>query len=289
MMPLFSRYMAVDWSANNSPKSGKDSIWVAEHGTDDASILNIPTRAQAIHHVRSRLIEAVAKGERLLIGFDFAFGFPGGLAQAITGSSDWTSLWEWLADAVEDDAKNRNNRFEVGGRLNQLIGLENGPFWGHPHQHVGRYEGLLPTAPLKWPPSFPKKRYVETRQRGAKSVFQLAYTGAVGSQSLLGIAALQNLRADPNVGRHMAIWPFETRFETDLSKPVTIVEIYPSGHDIDTALHVVPDAAQVLSVTRDMAQWDRSGALPDKLAAFGLSETQRQVVLHEEGWIFGTA
>ena len=29
-MPIFDRYIAVDWSANNGPKTGRDSIWIAE-------------------------------------------------------------------------------------------------------------------------------------------------------------------------------------------------------------------------------------------------------------------
>ena len=28
-MPLFDQYMIIDWSAANSPKRGKDSIWIA--------------------------------------------------------------------------------------------------------------------------------------------------------------------------------------------------------------------------------------------------------------------
>ena len=28
-MSIFDNYIAVDWSANSSPKSGADSIWIA--------------------------------------------------------------------------------------------------------------------------------------------------------------------------------------------------------------------------------------------------------------------
>jgi len=47
------------------------------------------------------------------------------------------------------------------------------------------------------------------------------------------------------------------------------------------------DAAQVMSVARDLAYWDKTGALEDKLSAFGLTDMQRDIVMTEEGWILG--
>lgn len=292
-MPLYSHYIAIDWSAANAPTRGANSIWWAERAFDPATrptaAMNYATRAAVMTALRARIRQALASNERLLIGLDFAFGFPSGLAPLISGDGTWDGLWRWLAQKIQDQDNNRNNRFEVGAALNRKIGLDEGPFWGHPHQHIGRYNHLSPKAPQNWPQPFPRKRIVETRQTGAKSVFQLAYTGAVGSQSLLGIAALQTLRMNPEFSDSIAIWPFETHFDGDLSKPVIIVEIYPSAHRVDTDLHRIKDAAQVLSVVRDMAQWDRSGAMGDKLSAFGLTSIQRKLVLAEEGWIFGVA
>lgn len=285
-MPLFSHYIAIDWSAANTPTRGANSIWIAESG-DDA--VNWPTRAAAMDYLRARIVRAIEREERFLMGFDFAFGLPAGLAKAITGTPRWDALWADLSRRVEDQPNNKNNRFSVGSDLNALIGMEEGPFWGHPHQHGGRYDALSPTAPKSLPPGFPFKRLVERRQRSAKSVFQLAYTGAVGSQSLLGIASLERLRREPAFKDKIAIWPFETRFHLDFSKPITIAEIYPSSHVVDPALHPVTDAAQVLSVARDLSFWDRTGALPDKFSAFGLSDMERDLVLREEGWILGTA
>jgi hypothetical protein len=43
---IFDRYVTVDWSANNRPKTGKDSIWIcnlsADGEPDTAGLLPIP-------------------------------------------------------------------------------------------------------------------------------------------------------------------------------------------------------------------------------------------------------
>lgn len=283
-MALFSHYIAVDWSAANTPRAGKDSIWIGEAGRDPA---NIPTRHAAIETLRARLISALTEGQRVLIGFDFAFGYPGGTIKAITGSSEWQALWAYLAENVDDRPDNRSNRFAVAEKMNARIGLAEGPFWGHPWQHS--YENLSPKSPRYLPVSFPQKRSVETRVPNAKSVWQLAYNGAVGSQTVLGLAALQRLRTDPALADFIAVWPFQTNFSGDLSKPIILAEIYPSRHAVNRGAHSVLDAAQVMSVTQDLAAWDRTDALIEKLSAFGLSDAQRRIILSEEGWILGVS
>lgn len=290
-MPLFTHYIALDWSASQTPKRGKDSIWYAEARAQGVSVpINMPTRAAAVEALRARMTRAVAADERLLVGCDFAFGYPAGLAGALTGRGHWQSVWAYLATAVVDGADNHNNRYGVAAAMNRALalgpgGAADGPFWGHPHQHS--YTDLGPKKPTDLPPSFPLWRQVERRATGAKSVYQLAYNGAVGSQTILGIAALERLRRDPALGPHIAVWPFETNFAGDLSKAVTLAEIYPSSHTVDRSAHDILDAAQVMAVSRDLAYWDTTGALDDKLSAFGLSNSARTDVLREEGWIVG--
>jgi len=83
-MPIFDRYIAVDWSANNGPKTGKDSIWIGE--ATPAGLVasrNPATRALAMADIERTLLAARSRGERVLVGFDFVFGFPKGAAEAI--------------------------------------------------------------------------------------------------------------------------------------------------------------------------------------------------------------
>ena len=83
-MPIFDRYIAVDWSANNGPKTGKDSIWIGEATRAGLVVSrNPPTRAAAMTDIEATLLSARARGERVMVGFDFVFGFPVGAAEAI--------------------------------------------------------------------------------------------------------------------------------------------------------------------------------------------------------------
>src|SRR3954451_9558651 len=78
-MPLFDTYVAVDWSAAKSRGRGAGSIWIAVLGRDrPLSVENPPTRAAATERVREILVGRAAAGDRILDGFDFAYGFPRG-------------------------------------------------------------------------------------------------------------------------------------------------------------------------------------------------------------------
>lgn len=289
-MALFTHYAALDWSAANSPTRGKDSIWLCEAGGVGDGVglkeaVNFSTRHSAILQLQDRIKQVIQNGESMLIGCDFAFGYPAGTIDKVTPRADWAGVWAYIHGLITDGADNRSNRFDAAAQINDALGLQTGPFWGHPHQH--RYDGLGPKSPIDMPPDFPLRRIVEQRAAGAKSVWQLAYNGAVGSQTLLGIAALEGLRRDPMLRDHIAVWPFETNLAGNLSRPIIFAEIYPSSHDVDRSAHDILDAAQVMSVARDLAYWDRTGALLDKLSAFGLSDAQRDIVTRTEGWILG--
>jgi hypothetical protein len=86
-MPLFDRYVAVDWSANNTPKLGQDSIWacIATRAATDILTRNHRTRRVAESWLLSQLTAAVEAGERILVGMDFPYGYPSGFAGALTG------------------------------------------------------------------------------------------------------------------------------------------------------------------------------------------------------------
>lgn len=289
-MTLYDRYMAVDWSASNTPKRGKDSIWISKVGRGPSGpALNCATRSEALAEIKDHMRESVRQDKRLLIGFDFAFGYPKGTA-ALLEVEGWHGLWSFLSTNIQDAKNNRNNRYdfanEINARLQRRLGIDAGPFWGHPHQH--RYTALMPKKPTPWPDAVDQFRHVESVTQGAFSVWQLAYTGCVGSQTLLGISALQSLRRDPEFVDAIAIWPFETQFARDLSKPIIFAEIYPSAHDVVPIDGYPKDAAQVVAVTRDLRQWDESGALHQKLAPQSpLSTSKMSAVLSEEGWILG--
>ena len=147
MGPLFDRYVVVDWSANSTPKVGKDSIWscVFDPVTGRQDVVNHRTRRAARDHLIDVLIDDPG---RVLIGFDFPYGFPQGFAVAarLEGQPPWASAWEHLVRHVRDEPDNSNNRFEVAALLNRIISDGAGPFWGtsgerHVTANLSRHQG----------------------------------------------------------------------------------------------------------------------------------------------------
>jgi precorrin-8X/cobalt-precorrin-8 methylmutase len=279
-MGLFDRYIAVDWSAANTPRTGKDSIWIA----DSAAVsLNPSTRHEAMAVLVDSLLAARAAGERVMLGFDFAFGYPRGAAEAIAGEADWRALWAHLAAKVVDNPDNSSNRFHVAAAINARLAAPH--YWGHPHQHL--YDNLGPRRPAAYA-TIPERRRAEIVARSAQPVWKLTGAGAVGSQSLLGIARLEALRQHPVFGPDIAIWPFDTGFAEALDRPIIIVEIYPSLFALDDPSVVPKDRGQVETCVRRFAALDAAGELGGFLGApVGLSDVEREILVREEGWIAG--
>lgn len=281
----FDTFLIVDWSAANAPKRGRDSIWIAEADSRGAisTPINPPTRAEAMAHVSARLAALAADGKRIFAGFDFPFGYPAGAATRIAGAPHWAALWRFFAERVADDEANRSNRYALAEAINRdAFGAP--VYWGHPHQH--RFADLPPRRPDNETFRALEFRLAERAQRPAKSVWQLAYAGAAGSQAMLGMAHLQRLRA--RFGKSLAVWPFETRFAEDLTAPIVVAEIYPSMVEVRPREGEVKDCAQVRCVAAHFAALDRAGKFADMLARPpGLSDADAARVLAEEGWIVG--
>ena len=195
MLPLFDTYVMVDWSAKNRPTTvapQENAIWWAVHplrketrpvftgkqmgdgsqqmgdgsrvfDSDDKVGVEIyeRTRHTAIENIKKFLRCEVEKERRVLVGFDFAFGYPRGFAELITGKPCALELWEALSVRHDhdnsividindkkntividvNDKKNTSNRFAVAAELNRRITVSAkdkdpcvsyGPFWGFP-------------------------------------------------------------------------------------------------------------------------------------------------------------
>ncbi len=283
---MFDRIVTVDWSANSTPKTGKDSIWIAvlDIERDEITTANISTRSTAI----DRLAELFAGPERVLVGVDFSLGFPVGTAQALElEGTPWAAMWKLLSESIEDDDHNRNNRFELAASLNERMSPGPGPFWGCPPNRATEFltATKVPCDPLaEW-------RTIEARLRSEGkrpfSAWQLLGAGAVGSQSLLGIAAMARLEQRlRNAGRSVDVWPFTSGLAVPTGD-VVVVEIWPSLVALDPVSSVlsdtrVRDERQVETVARHLAAIDVNSAFaPD------VPQESRSGVTGEEGWVFG--
>lgn len=289
-MPLFDRILIVDWSGAGQPVTGKNSLWAClARREGDGHVIewneNFSTRHAFMERLEAVVGSSIAEGERLLCGFDFAFAYPAGTAERLTGRADWRALWRKIAAEVEDAPDNRNNRFDLASRWNARHFAGEPRFWGHPHQHD--YPALLPKRPAA-PTSAPFcLRQSERFAKGAKSVWQLAYNGSVGSQTLLGIARLSRFLDERGHGEHVAVWPFETSFAASFETPVVFAEIYPSLFTLPAG-DEVKDAVQVRTVAEAFGRFDLDARLATLLGRPPmLTDAEVAVSLAEEGWVLG--
>ncbi|MEM7625060.1 MAG: cobalamin biosynthesis protein CbiG [Planctomycetota bacterium] len=251
--------------------------------------------------------DEVARGRRVLLGVDFALGYPAGLVRAADlgdGRSMplWASLWSFVSSAIDDTSSNANNRFDVARSLNRRVAPAGpGPFWGCPaHEQDAHLTAKRPAGfPYDRPAGLRRRRLVEQRIPRAHEVWKLYTTGSVGSQTLLGIARLADLWLDPALKPHLKRWPFDTGFTPaplpNQAPGVVIAEVYPSlvnaradqllaSHDDVT----IRDQAQVLALADHFARLDRAGrlaALFDRPQGLAPADTER--CKQEEGWVLG--
>jgi precorrin-8X/cobalt-precorrin-8 methylmutase len=297
-MPSFASYVMVDWSAASAPRLGRDSIWIAvaqrtrrkrarAGGAARTDLVNLRTRAEAVSWLEARLATLATKG-RVLAGFDFPFGYPAGTAARLgLNGTAWRSLWTELATAISDDAANANNRFDLAEDWNRRICGEAFPFWGNVREER-RAHLLRRGCRAHGPGDLPRRRLADARVPGAHPVWQLAGNGSVGSQALLGIPRVWQLRHAPALEMIAAIWPFETGLADDAGKRVILAESYPSLVKAKRLAHLPKDAGQVAAMVEAFAEADAAGTLPGWFAGDAeLSAAERAAVEAEEAWILG--
>ncbi len=281
MQARFDVVVIVDWSATNgmtSARNQKDSIWVGWHSGDGFGEQHHRSRAAGEAFVADLIATARQQGQRILVGFDFAFGYPAGFARHLTGQAGAKSVWAWLARHITDTVLNQNNRFDVANQINQGFAGP-GPFWSHPASQ--RYSHLTAKKTgIDYPAlGLQEYRAVERIAKGAKPGWMLCNPGSVGSQSLMGQPMLHRLSQSSDT----AAWPFDP---PDAAM-VVLAEVYPSllSPQISAAMAadsaLIKDRAQV----RLLAQALFTLSQADRLAP--LFVTPAAPVTTEEGWILG--
>lgn len=293
-MPLFDTHIIVDWSARSTPSPArrtKDSIWwcaARNGGSTEPDYAR--TRHEAIDRLAAILTAEVEARRRTLIGFDFPFGYPAGVARDLAGQASALALWNWLDERVKDGRDNANNRYDIAEKINRAYpGI--GPCWGRPANWPHPDVPTRKSACTRQDAHPPERRIADRRARGAKTVWQLAYAGSVGSQVLLGLPALKKLVGDPRLRGEAAIWPFETGLSVP-DAPVVVAEIYPSLLKTEIRQRIdpgeIPDRAQVRVNAEAFARLDKQCRLAPLFEGEpNLSATERTVVESEEAWILG--
>lgn len=300
MARLFDAYVMVDWSAAAKPSAGANSIWIGILAPDARlkpvfRAVNPKTRLEAAAFLRDMVGKLTSRGDKVLLGFDFALGYPAGTAAALgldlSEMPPWRAMHAYLAGRMKDKPDNANPRFAVAAGMNYTISKSAFPFWGAPARDQAKTlaakKGDFAAGPL---PEFREtERFQKARPGGnPKSVWQLYGAGSVGGQSLTGIPHVHALRETLPDAR---IWPFETGLAAltpdALSGVRTLIcEIYPSMIEAKAQPGEVMDQAQVRAIAHHYRQLDQAGQLA---ACFGPPHSLDKGIIPqieaEEGWI----
>jgi len=301
---LFDAYIVADWTAAETKKLGDTSLWIGVAKRDVRFRLytethNVATRAEGEALLASILADHRKRGDRVLVGLDFNFGYPAGTAarlklEGTAGQPPWQLMWKFIASNVVDKPDNTNNRYQVAAKMNRLMTDEAWPLWGAPAKQAQRW--LTTTKPPAGSSAdIPEFRATENAARKGrlqpKSVWQMHGAGAVGGQTLVGIPAVRRLLE--SLGPSGAVWPFGTGWRAltpDDVEPLSalVVEVWPSMHETKPQPGEFKDQAQVRSTAEALARMDEAGDLakafaPPKDASPELIAQVEQ----EEGWILG--
>ena len=283
----------VDWSAAATPRKGKDSIWWALLRRKKGMVRmtcreNPSTRHAATERLANVLNKIARDGDRVLVGFDFPFGYPTGTAARLgMPGLPWRHMWQAIADDLDDAPDNSNNRIDVAERLNQKLSGEPFPFWGNVREEERFYLVRRGRRPHKCG-DLTEWRLCDKRAKTTSSVWQLAGAGSVGSQVLTGIPRILQLRTDPRLAMISQIWPFETGLCYDPRPQIVFAEVYPSLVEPAPERNLVKDAKQVRTIAAHFASLDEAGALGALFEGDPtLSRVERMIIETEEAWILG--
>ena len=306
---MFDAYIFIDWSAANrvTPRNPcADSVWMGQlvrHHRQEETYHR--TRTDCISRPLSVLLNHVTKGRKVLVGFDFPYGYPAGLCHALgfpSGSNEWLEIWTELANRVLDSDDNTNNRFAVASILNGIAGNgRSGPFWGCPVKSTfSSLRSCSPGFPFAASNgiSLERLRLAEQRLSGTQETWKLYGAGSVGSQALVGIPHVHAVRHHANLNRCSQVWPFETRFTATPSPPrgafVLHAEIWPGVVANQTVQLLITDPSLIRdqAQVRAMCQWaealDDGGKLGEHFdKPVGLNAQQIQRCIQQEGWVLG--
>lgn len=192
----FDRFIGIDWSGAAQPGYAGVAVAACAAGRAAPALVAAPgkgwTRAAVLDWLRAEL----AKPQRLLIGFDFAFALPADGRPA-------AALWADVDRTCNGDADLLGSRYAVGDPR----------FWTSGPQPAG------------WNAT---PRATESACRDAslghpQTPFQLIGAKQVGKGALAGMRLLHRL--DREHGEQVAIWPFDAAAGRD--RRSVVCEIYP--------------------------------------------------------------
>jgi hypothetical protein len=180
------RTIAIDWSGDAT--GGHRRIWLAE--VRDGQLIRLENGRDA-KAVARHLCDGMTAHEKIVVGLDFAFGFPAWFSRS-HGAKTVHDLWELAARDGEEWLSRCEPPFWGRGKTKRPVLPDESMHFRRTEREIEAVKGIRP-----------------------KSVFQIGGAGSVGTGSIRGMRLLGSLKACG-----FSVWPFDDGWPR-------IVEIYP--------------------------------------------------------------
>ncbi len=258
-MPIFARYIGIDYSGAQTPKASLKGlrVYLTKGGGSPAEVPPPPsprkywTREGVAHWLVERLSEDVPT----LVGIDHGFSFPLRYFEVHGLEPDWLSFLDDFQHHWPTDEDHTYVDFVRDGSVGNGAGR---------------------TGNARW------RRMTEEQAGGAKSVFHFDVPGQVAKSTHAGIPWLRFIRRE--LGERVHFWPFDG-WDIPQGKS-TIAEVYPALWSRSFAREGrTGDQHDAYSIAAWLSRADRNGNLARFLAP-NLTPPECSVA-KVEGWILG--
>ncbi len=258
-MPLFQRYIGIDYSGAQTPTSSLKGLRVyrADFATLPAEVQPLPSPRKywTRKGIAQWLVGELQKDHATIVGIDHGFSFPLSYFQAHHLLQDWPAFLDDFRCHWPTDEDHTYVDFIRDGL----------------HGDVANRMGNA-----QW------RRLTEERAGSAKSVFHFDVKGSVAKSTHSGIPWLRYLRL--NLADKVHFWPFDG-WQIPQGRSV-VLEIYPSLWSRSFPREDrTQDQHDAYSVARWLRQADIDGSISTFLSpSLNPAERPRAQV---EGWILG--
>ncbi len=228
-LDVVERVVAIDWSGRVDAAGQRRHIYAGVWTSAEVARgrAGLAARAKGMDGVvglengRTReetaewLISMARETPRMVVGFDFCFGFPEWFVTGEMGCGTGPEFWEMVA-------REHGERWLERGHGDQR-------FWGKPHKRPAEFSGERIHRMLRATDIDCKliahiseaERVARVKGITPKSVFQIGGSGSVGTASLRGMAILLELRS-----AGFRVWPFDRpELAGEAPRPM-VVEMY---------------------------------------------------------------
>jgi hypothetical protein len=211
------RVLGIDWSGRVDLAGQRRHIWAGIWTRYDDGSLRIELESgRSRDEIVTWLIALAGETPRMLVGFDFCFGFPAWFVRDELQLASAPKFWQHV---------------HTHGLAERWLAADNSDtrFWGKPHKRPAEFSGehlhrMLRATDIdcKLVAHIPEaERQARIRGITPKSVFQIGGAGSVGTASLRGLPVLRALH-----GAGFAIWPFDAPLLDATPPRPLVVEMY---------------------------------------------------------------